>query len=71
MKLPENKTLAIGAVVITTVLLQIPGLDEWYGRVSKEYTHIVTLVEGIVGVLMVLWATVKGKPASISAGGAK
>lgn len=58
----DNKTLAIGAVVIVTALLQFPSLDEWYGNVAKDHTHVVTLVEGIVGVLMLLWATLKGQP---------
>lgn len=63
MRLPDNRTLAISAVVVSTLLLQIPGLDAWYGRVSKDHTHIVTMVEGLIGVITVVWATFKPKPA--------
>lgn len=53
----NNRTLAMLAVAVTTLILQIPGIGHWYGRVSEEHTHIVTIVDGIIGLVVVIFAT--------------
>lgn len=62
MNWKDNRTLAITAVIVVTLLLQIPGLDKWYGEIAGEHTHVITIAEGIFGLIMVLWGSSKTTP---------
>lgn len=58
MKLPESKSLwAIIAVIVVTVAAQIPGISTWIKEATNDHAHLVTIVEGIIGVLLLMFAT--------------
>jgi hypothetical protein len=63
MKLPEsNSTIAMIIVAVVTIIAQFPAVDKWIGQVTAENTHLVTIVEGIVGILLLIFAARKTTP---------
>jgi hypothetical protein len=68
MNLPENRSIwSAGAVVILTVIAQFPAVADWIKHATNENEHLVTIVEGIIGLVLVIIAGSKTQPV----GGAK
>jgi hypothetical protein len=62
MKRFENKSvLTIGVVVLLTIIAQFPGVSTWIKNATNENEHLVTIVEGIIGVILLIVATYKGE----------
>jgi hypothetical protein len=60
MKLPESKPLAVIILVaVLTLLAQIPGITRWIEQATVQAPHLVTLAEGIVGIILLIIATSK------------
>lgn len=65
MKLPEsNSIIAMVVVAVATIVAQFPAVSHWIDHVTTENTHLVTIVEGIVGILILIFATRKPAPAT-------
>jgi hypothetical protein len=61
MNLPKSKPLAVIILVaVLTLLAQVPSINHWLSSLPDKDTHIVTLAEGIVGILLLIFATTKG-----------
>ena len=67
MKLPEsNSIIAIIVVAVVTIIAQFPAVSHWIDQITSENTHLVTIVEGIVGIILLLFATRKGESATVA-----
>ena len=67
MKLPESKSLwAIITVIVVTLAAQIPGITNWIKEVTNDHAHLVTVIEGIIGVVLLMFATSKGETPGVA-----
>jgi hypothetical protein len=58
MKLPESKPVAVMILVtVLTLLAQIPALTNMIEKATASSPHLVTLAEGIVGVILLFIAS--------------
>jgi hypothetical protein len=63
MKSLKNSTsLSVAVVVILTVIAEFPGVNHWIDDVMSSHGHVAVLVEGIIGVILILFSGLKQKP---------
>lgn len=58
----NNKYISIIVVVIATVAAQFPALGQWIADETKAHTHLVTIIEGVIGIALLFFATQTTKP---------
>jgi Na+(H+)/acetate symporter ActP len=62
MKLPERPTLISAVIVVLlTIVAEVPGVNHWLKDVMASNGHLVVLIEGIIGVILVAYAGLKAK----------
>lgn len=49
-------------VIVLTVLAQLPAVSHWIDEITTSHTHLVTIIEGIIGVILLIFATYQDKP---------
>jgi hypothetical protein len=47
-------------VAVLTLLAQVPALNKWIDEATSAYPHLITLAEGIIGLVLLIIATTKG-----------
>lgn len=58
MTLPDKRSLtAIIVVIVATLIAQFPAVSHWIAEVTGEHAHLVTIVEGIIGVVLLFFAS--------------
>ena len=62
MKLPESRSMwSIVVVIVATVIAQFPAVSAWIKQATNDNEHLVTIVEGIIAVLLLIFATYRGE----------
>ena len=57
----SNKTMAVVAVIVVTLFAQLPAVNHWIDLETSNNPHLMTIAEGILALLAVLWASWKNK----------
>jgi hypothetical protein len=64
MNLSENRSMwSAGAVIALTIIAQFPAVADWIKNATNENEHLVTIVEGIIGLVLVIIAGTRAQPA--------
>jgi hypothetical protein len=60
MKL-TRPSIAVIVLVVITLIGQLPGVTHWYQQIALEYPHLLILIEGILGIVAVIWSAFSGE----------